>query len=177
MDQTVAFGSREYTICVLILTFGRGMDFLSTWLATPNLVLEANPLAKRLGWRWGALLNLGVIVGFGLWPLPAVIIATTSLLVAARNFQQTWLMRAMGEAEYQRWMSERLSGSSRTVFFLCLAAQTLLHAGLGGALVWFGGYNVITYGIGAGLIAYGVAVASFTVLAVRKAWRWRAATG
>ena len=29
------------------------MDFLSTWVATPNLVLEGNPIAKKLGWRWG----------------------------------------------------------------------------------------------------------------------------
>lgn len=177
MDQAVAFGSRDYAICVLLLAFGRGMDFLSTWLATPNLVLEANPLAKRLGWRWGALVNLAVIAGFGLWPLPAVIISTTSLLVAARNFQQAWLMRTMGEVAYRDWMSDQICGSSRAVFLLCLAAQTLLYAGLGAALVWFGGYNVVTYGIGAGLIAYGVAVAFFTVLAVRKAWRWRAVTG
>ena len=31
------------------MVFARGMDFLSTWLVTPTLKLEANPLARRVG--------------------------------------------------------------------------------------------------------------------------------
>ncbi len=30
----------------------RGLDFLSTWLVTPTLALEANPLMRRVRWRW-----------------------------------------------------------------------------------------------------------------------------
>ena len=53
--EFTTFGSRDYCLMVLLLAFARGMDFLSTWVATPNLVLEGNPVAKLLGWRWGAL--------------------------------------------------------------------------------------------------------------------------
>ena len=41
----------------VLLLLARGVDFCSTWVATPNLVLEGNPIAKKLGWRWGILLN------------------------------------------------------------------------------------------------------------------------
>ena len=36
---------------VAAMAFSRGLDFLFTWVVTPRLELEANPL---LGWmRWG----------------------------------------------------------------------------------------------------------------------------
>ena len=44
MDDSVPFASREYFIMLAILVFSRGMDFLSTWVATPHLVLEGNPV-------------------------------------------------------------------------------------------------------------------------------------
>src|SRR5437867_664940 len=100
MDDTVPFGSREYLLMLVLLVFARGMDFLSTWIATPNLVLEGNPIAKKLGWRGGVIVNAIICAVFALWPLPAIVIITTSLLVAARNFQSAWLMRSLGEVSY-----------------------------------------------------------------------------
>src|SRR5262245_5423349 len=107
MDERLAFGSREYCIYLLLLLFSRGMDFLSTWVATPNLVLEANPVARLLRWRWGAAINIMLSVIFAAWPLPAIIICTTSVLVAARNFQNAWVMRTYGEENYRDWFVER----------------------------------------------------------------------
>src|SRR5258705_11172524 len=97
MDDPVPLASRAYFVYLAVLVAGRGADFLSTWIATPNLVLEANPIAKKLGWRWGLVVNGALCGVFALWPLPAVIICTTSVLVASRNFQGAWLMRALGE--------------------------------------------------------------------------------
>ena len=86
MDDTIPFASREYFILLALLLFARGTDFLSTWIATPNLVLEGNPLAKKLGWKWGMVINLALCFLFAGWPLPASVISTSSVLVAARNF-------------------------------------------------------------------------------------------
>jgi hypothetical protein len=61
MADMVPFASRDYCLMLLLLVFARGMDFLSTWTATPNLVLEGNPLAKKLGWQWGLLLNVALV--------------------------------------------------------------------------------------------------------------------
>jgi hypothetical protein len=101
MGDAVPFGSRLYLIFLLLLFLSRGMDFLSTWVATPNLVLEANPIARKLGWRWGIPVNFALCVAFAWWPLPSIIISTTSLLVASRNFQSAWLMRTAGEDDYR----------------------------------------------------------------------------
>src|SRR5277367_6944372 len=108
MDDTVPFGSHWYLTMLALLVFSRGMDFLSTWVATPTLALEGNPIAKKLGWKWGLLVNLTLCLGFALWPLPAIVISTSSVLVAARNFQQAWLMRSLGEEVYRAWHVARL---------------------------------------------------------------------
>ena len=152
-----------------LLVFARGMDFLSTWAASPRLKLEANPLAKFLGWKWGIVLNVALAPLLARWPLAAVIVCTTSVLVAARNFQSAWLMRVMGEDGYRHWMCERMSEGSRTLFVVFVFAQTLLVALVGVALVWFS-RDPLTFGIGVGIIGYALAVAFYTLLSV---WRLR----
>ena len=61
-----------------------------------------------LGWRWGLPINVGFSLVLAFWPLPAIVISTTSVLVAARNFQSAWLMRSLGEQVYRDWHVERI---------------------------------------------------------------------
>lgn len=172
MDELLAFGGRPYIALLALLLLARGMDFLSTWIATPNLLLEANPLARKLGWRWSILLNLGLCVGFALWPLPAIVLITTSLLVAARNFQSAWLMRSLGEQSYRQWIAERMAASSLPLHVFCLVAQSGLVGLVGGALMVFSDWRLIPFAVGLGIITYAVAVAFYTLLAL---WRVRRA--
>ncbi|MHB8519788.1 MAG: hypothetical protein ACYDH9_03425 [Limisphaerales bacterium] len=169
-EDFLPFGSPRYWIYLGLLVFARGMDFLSTWIATPNLVLEANPLAKKLGWKGGISLNLTLCAAFALWPMPAVIIATTSVLVAARNFQSAWLMRSLGEERYRGWIAEQLRQTSRWLYVMCLLAQTALVAGVGGALMFFCERQMIPFAVGMGIITYALAVTLYTLLSV---WRLR----
>jgi len=173
MDGDVPFGSREYFIFLVILAVARGLDLFSTRVATPNLILEANPIVRKLGWRWSILLNVAVCAGFAVWPLPAVIIATTSLLVAARNFEWAWIMRSMGEENYRNWISERLAATPRGVFALSLLGQTLLFALVGAGLVWFTYGQFWGFATGVGMIGYAVAVLFYTCLALRRRRRAR----
>ncbi len=166
MEDLVPFGSRIYGLLFLMLLVARGMDFLSTWVATPNMVLEGNPLAKRMGWRWGAAVNLALCVLFAFWPLPAIVISTTSVLVAARNFQSAWLMRSLGEQLYRDWHVERIQETSITLYLFCLFAQTALIAGVGLAVVYFGKRDAILMAIGLGIVAYAAAVAFYTLLGI-----------
>ena len=69
MDDTIPFASRGYFLMLALLVFSRGMDFLSTWIATPNLALEGNPIAKKLGWKWGVVLNIAICLALPIWPL------------------------------------------------------------------------------------------------------------
>ena len=112
----MVFGSREYCLLFLLLVVARGADFLSTWVATPNMVLEGNPIAKKLGWKWGIPVNAALCVVFAFWLLPAIVISTTSVLVAARNFQTAWVMRSYGEHLYREWHVERMQETSVTLY-------------------------------------------------------------
>ena len=170
MDAAVTFASRDYCLLLLLLVFARGMDFLSTWIATPNLVLEGNPLAKKLGWKWGVALNVVLCGALAAWPLSAIVVATASVLVAARNFQSAWLMHSLGEEIYRQWHVERVQETRITVYLLCLAGNTLLTAGVGAALIYFSNLRLVPFAIGMGMVAYAVAVAFYTLLAI---WRIR----
>jgi hypothetical protein len=171
MEMFCPFGSRYYWLLLAALLLGRSMDFLSTWMATPTLALEANPLAKRLGWRWGTVVNVLVCLGFACWPLPAIMIATTSVLVAGRNFQSAWLSRSMGETHYRCWIAERVAQSNRAVFVFCFVAQALLMAGLGAVIIWWRDDRWVVLAIGFGLITYSAAVLAFSLLAAWRLWR------
>jgi len=174
MENPVPFGSRVYFIVLALLVFARGMDFLSTRVATPNLVLEGNPVAKKLGWRWGLVVNALLCAALAAWPFPALIIATTSLLVAARNFKDAWLMRSLGEEPYRAWHVARIQETRVSLYLFCLFGQTALTALVGGALVYFSPPELVPLAIGWGIVAYAAAVAFYTLLSV---WRLRRATG
>jgi hypothetical protein len=168
-EEFVPFGGQIYCALLACLIGARSMDFLSTWIATPNLVLEANPIAKKLGWRVGLVLNAVLCGFFALWPLPSIVIITTSLLVAARNFQSAWLMRTVGEQEYRFWMGERLAQAPRGLFLFCLLAQSSLLGMLGSGLMYFA-HELVPFGIGMGMITYAFAVLVYSSISV---WRGR----
>ncbi len=174
MEDSVPFASREYFIMLAVLTFSRGADFLSTWIATPHLVLEGNPIARWLGWKWGALVNVVLVLLLAAWPLSAIVVSTASVLVAARNFQSAWLMASMGEEAYREWYGQRVADTRIALYLACLAGNTLLTAAVGAALIVFSTTRnyvlVVPTGIGMGIIAYALAVLIFTLLSV---WRRR----
>jgi len=169
-EEFIPFGGPLYFALLSCLVTARSMDFLSTWIATPNLVLEANPLAKKMGWRVGVLVNVVLCGFFALWPLPSIVIITTSLLVAARNFQSAWLMRSLGEYEYRFWMGERLAQAPRALFLFCLLAQTSLVGILGSGLMYFAQFQLIPFGVGMGMVTYAFAILVYSLISV---WRAR----
>jgi hypothetical protein len=168
------FASRGYCAMLALLLFARGMDFLSTWLATPNLVLEGNPLAKKLGWKLGGLVNAVLCFVFAFWPLTAIIIITAGLLVAAHNFHSAWLMRSMGEEAYRQWFLEQISRARLPFFIVCLLGETALTGLVGAALLRFSGMESVPFAIGLGILAYAVIVLFYTALSL---WRLRRRMG
>jgi hypothetical protein len=123
------------------------------------------------------VVNLVLCLGFAFWPLPAIVISTTSILVAARNFQSAWLMRSLGEHRYREWHLERLQETSITLYLFCLFGQTVPTAGVGLALMYFSDWqrNPVPQAIGIGIVAYALAVTVYTLLGTwrlrRAAWR------
>ena len=179
MEDTVPFGGKWYFLMFALLLFSRGMDFLSTWVATPNLVLEGNPIAKKLGWTWGLIVNVAVVILLSLWPVAAIVVSTASVMVAARNFQSAWLMRTLGEHSYRDWHVERVQETRISVYLFCLFGNTLLTAGVGFAIILFsrtetGELQLVPVAIGMGIVSYAFAVVFYTLLAI---WRLRRAMG
>ena len=175
MPDTAQFLSFQYFVMLSILAVARGADFFSTWVATPHLVLEGNPIAKWLGWKWGGVVNVGLILTLAHWPLSAIVVGTASFLVAARNFQSAWMMRSMGEEAYREWYVQRVSETPIILYLLSLAGNALLPAAVGVALLLFSttrdGYTLpVPFGIGTGIIGYSAAVLIFTLVAL---WRGR----
>lgn len=167
-EQALPFLGLEYGILLLLLSLARAADFISTWIATPNLQLEANPIARRLGWRGGIVVNLVVCGICARYPVPAIMIITSSALVAARNFQSAWLMRTMGEEQYRAWFSFQLYQTSKALFMFCTLAQVLITGGIGAALFFLSGDYLIPSAIGLGMIGYAAAVLLFTTT---SAWQ------
>lgn len=169
--QAAAFGSVDHAMLALVVLFGRSMDLLSTWIATPTLELEANPLARRLGWRGGIVVSAVASVVLGLIPLAAIAVATTSVMVATRNLQSAWLTRVLGEHEYRSWIAARYREGRPGVFLICLILQALLLGLVGGGLMAFSRWQLVPFSVGFGIVIYALAVGLFTGLAMRRAAR------
>jgi hypothetical protein len=173
MDEFAPFVSPWYASFLSLLIFARGADFLSTWIATPALLLEGNPIARRLGWRWGAIVNVAVCGLLALWPFAAITVATTSLLVAARNLQSAWLMRTLGEEDFRDWYVHHIRRTPLLLYLFCLLGQVILIGAVGGALVLFHGNSSVVLPIGVGIVAYAAAILVYTLVAY---WRIRRAS-
>jgi hypothetical protein len=77
-------------------------------------------------------------------------------------------MRSLGEDIYREWHVQRVQETRVTLYLSCLAGNTLLTAGVGGVLIYFSELRLIPFAIGMGMIAYAIAVAFYTLLAI---WR------
>jgi hypothetical protein len=85
-------------------------DIGSTWLVSPKLLLEANPLVRRLGYRFAVPSLLLCLVPYYNTAL-GVIVLIVSLLVTASNLRGAWIIRSIGEAQYVALVATRRSAS------------------------------------------------------------------
>ena len=108
------FRNIEHCLAFLIL-LSRVGDIGSTFLATPKLRLEANPLFRKFGKRKLGLC-LFVVLNFFLCAAPyvapgfGIMVLVPSLFVSASNTAKIWRVRSCGEDAYY----ELLLGMART---------------------------------------------------------------
>lgn len=174
MDDAVPLGSREYFIYLVLLLFSRGMDLLSTRVATPGLLLEANPLARKLGWKGGIIFNLALCLGLASSSFTSIALATMSLLVAAHNLHHAWAMRSLGEHQYSEVVKAQLRQTKWSLYLACLFSECSLVALVGGAVFEFSGNALVPAAAGAGIFAFAFAKAFFSFLSV---WPMRRSMG
>ena len=135
----------------------RGADLGSTYLATPNLVLEANDLVRRFRWPF-AFATLALCFVPYLNPGFGIIVLVTSLFVSAGNLRQVWLARAVGESEYLAFLRAAAARSTRFAVLGSMLGSALLVGFAGAVMLFF--YPTPSWGrsIAFGVLGYAGAI-------------------
>jgi hypothetical protein len=153
------YGRIDHVLCALILVSRIG-DIGTTYLATPTLALEANPIVRKLGWPF-ALVTLAICLVPYVSLSVGVMVLVPSLMVSASNAGKIWMARTLGEQQFQALLL-RLAMASRLRFALaCQLASSFFIVLLGAVIVLLypDGAEDYGYWVGAGVIAYGLVLA------------------
>ena len=144
----------EHMLCVLILVSRLG-DIGSTYLVTPTLKLEANPVVRKFGW-WFAIATVLVSLVPYYSSAAGIVILVPSLMVPAANTGKIWFVRAYGESEYLELLqslartsklSHALAGTIVAALFIALIGWMLLFLSPDPSKDW-------GYWFGFGFLAY-----------------------
>jgi hypothetical protein len=126
------FDNIQHVLCVLILG-ARLADIISTYLATPSLKLESNPVVKRLGWSF-ALTSVAVCI-IPYWHVGAgMVVLVVSLSASADNIAKLWFIHALGESAYHDMIQRALDRGSPRELLLTMYAKTICILVLGSLL-------------------------------------------
>lgn len=170
-DYFADIAPATHLLAALVL-LSRLADVVSTRLVSPTLRFEANPLVRRLGWRfaWGTLL-------LALAPYVSaeagVVLVAASLLVASGNLARGWVARAIGEAEYDALLLRAAARTRRRTALGFVLSSGALAMLAGVVLMWLSGVPSWGYWFGVGIASYGLAIAghgsAFVVRLFRRA--------
>jgi hypothetical protein len=161
----------EHVLVALLLVSRLG-DVVSTFLVSPGLKLESNPVAKRLGWRF--ILPSLVICILPYFSLPlAVGILAPSLFVSASNLSKVWAARAMGEEGYLDHLVSLARRTTPRQAYMPLVAASLFTMLAGWTLMFLGAEppNELAQWFGFGIILYGGIQLLYGALSVRRMFR------
>ncbi len=112
----------------LISRFG---DIGTTFLVSPTLRVEANPIARRLGWKY--VFTTAAVALIPYYSIHGgVMVLTTSFLIAALNASEAMLSRFLGEESYAALHREAIQKMpiALGLSLLCLPAIFFLMLGL-----------------------------------------------
>lgn len=164
----------ELALAVLVFLARLG-DVGSTYLLTPNLKLETNPLVRRFGWRFAALTLLVAGTPFiPVWGVPcSLVILVASLLITSTNLRSGLFARALGEDRYAEvleevvlktppWQAYLTSVLSAAVFSMVGLLLIAFYPSPGTSWAWW---------IAAGLLSYSLAMGLYQPLFLRRAYR------
>ena len=161
----------EHVLCALIL-LGRVGDIVTTYLATPKLRLEANPIMRKLGWRFAMLTLLLCLIPYYSTAL-GVMVVVPSLMVSSSNAARLWTMRALGEEKYLEFLylaarsgklSHAIAGLLVSQMFLAIVGLLLLALSPDPAADW-------GFWIALGILTYVFAMTLHGCLFLRRIFR------
>jgi hypothetical protein len=160
-------------ILAILILIARIGDIGSTYLVSPGLHLESNPVVRRLRWPFACLTLLVCVLPY--WSVgTGIVVLVASLLVSASNSTKIWLARALGEKEYLELLT-RMAARAKPVPSLIFSVMPALFMGILALTIMFLYPNPDTdlgYYVGLGILAYALVVAIYgptTFLRYRKA--------
>jgi hypothetical protein len=125
----------EHVLFVAVLISRIG-DIGTTYLVTPNLTLEANPIVRKFGWPYAFLTLLVAFVAY--WDAGiAIIFLVTSLLVCAWNSSQILTAKLFGEEGVGAMKMRMLLQLGFRRFFLYILLRMFFYAFIGGIIMFF----------------------------------------
>ncbi len=181
LQQAIDWDSLAHVLCGLIL-LGRLGDIISTWLITPKLDLEANPLVRRLGWRFAVLTVLICLVPYVMHPALTVILVPPFLMISGSNIGKIWVVRALGEKQMLQHSIETARNSTFGKAATCAVLSGSFFILTGLVLVYLVRLetprtqtSLIAEYYGYGIAAFGLAISFHGTLHLRRIFRLTAA--
>ena len=128
----------EYVAGVLVLGVGRAMDLVTTRMATPDLAMEVNKFAVRLGWKGMIVFNLIMVFLIPFLGLEfAIGAAIMSLLAAINNSRVTEMLYLFENRQALQAASARSHKTLPLLMSLKPVAYESLAYLLIGAWMWW----------------------------------------
>jgi len=153
-----------------LVLLSRLADVGSTYLVSPTLALEANPVANRGRWPFALITLLACLLPYYSAPL-GVVVFTVSFLVAGSNLSRAWVARALGESEYRAMFVRAATlGRPHSAVAFTLASSTCT-AVVGLLLMSFSGETQWGYWFGVGILVYAGAIAFYGSAFVLRLFR------
>ena len=169
--REIIYAHFEHVLCGLIFISRLG-DVLSTYLVTPKLTLEANPIVKKLGWRF-AIFSIVVCIIPYFNTTAGIIVLVPSLLVSSTNISKIWFIKSMGEAEYANMLLRLVQKSklSRAIIGVLVSSALMFLLGF---VLWFLSPDPEKdwgYWFGLGIICYSFVIALYGSIYFVKLFR------
>jgi hypothetical protein len=146
----------QHVLCVLILA-ARFADIISTYLATPSLKLEANPLVRRLGWSLPLTSVVACVIPY-LSVGVGIVVLVVSLWASADNIARLWFIHALGEGAYHDMIQRALDRGSPRELLLTMYAKTICIMVMGSllcVLAYAFPEPPLSFWFGVGILSYG----------------------
>jgi hypothetical protein len=171
LTEFLSTGSNWEHVLAFVLLLARLGDLGSTYLVSPTLRLEANPIAKRLGWPFALFTVLLCVLPYFNTALGMVAIVV-SLLATSSNLSRGWIVRALGEDEYLRVLQRAAAASTLRagIAFAVGSSGTFAFAGLV-LLVISGGPETWPFWFALGVVAYAFAMGFYSCGFLRRLYR------
>lgn len=133
-------------------------DLWTTYMVTPTLKLEANPVARRFGWPFALLTVLSGLLTY-VWDALGVVIFTMSFLVSASNASRIVMAKALGEEELVALSRRVLVATPPWPGLLFMVMPGVFIGVLGGSLLYLhSSPKEWGYYFGMGMLAYALAI-------------------